>query len=159
MPLVRTEMSLPARDRQTHVPQRICNIFHRSAPHPKPVCKSLSQIVPAKVLDLRFRHGLVKASRPFLNGSSVVADWNRRPLASPRSCTTLRGGHRNIIMKGRESVLRPRKVKHPTFPVYHVRRQSVLAALAALVRTGVARQVEIWDLRDLWYAIIPARRA
>ncbi len=89
MQLVRAQMRVPPTHRKTLMPQQICNIFQRSAFHSQTACKCMSQVVPTKVLDLRFGHRVVEPVPHIFERPPVVADWNTRPLPSPRLCTTL----------------------------------------------------------------------
>jgi hypothetical protein len=90
MQLVRSQMRVPSRHRQTLMLQQVCNIFQRSAFHSQTARKCMSQVVPAKVLDPRCTHRVVEPMPPILERLAVFADRNTRPLPSPRSCTTLR---------------------------------------------------------------------
>lgn len=61
MQLVRTEMCVPPRHRQTLVSQQIRDIFERGSLHSQPARKRVPQIVPVKILGLRCDYRIVKA--------------------------------------------------------------------------------------------------
>src|SRR6202051_156142 len=130
MQLVRTEMRVPSCHRQTLVPQQISDILKWSALHSQPACERMTQVVPAKILDARFTHGVVQP---------MPSIFKRRPSFGRLEHTTSpvalivrnpEGGHRSIIQRDVYSlfVLRPRNIQQPASPVYHVPRQAILAA-------------------------------
>ncbi|SRR6266487_5151913 len=64
MQLVRTAMCVTSGHRQTLVPQQIRNIFERRPLHSQPTRKRVTQVVPMKVLELRFYYRVVKPVTP-----------------------------------------------------------------------------------------------
>src|SRR6266513_3477402 len=73
------------------MPQQVCNIFQRSAFHSQTARKCMSQVVPTKVLYVPFGHRIVEPVPPIFDWRPLVfADWNTRPLPSPRLCATLK---------------------------------------------------------------------
>ncbi len=68
MQLVRTEMRVPSCHRQTLVPQKIRDVFERSALHSQPACERMPQVVPAKILDPRFNHRIVEPMASVFEG-------------------------------------------------------------------------------------------
>jgi hypothetical protein len=60
MEFSRTEMGVAPRHRQALLPEKIGDIFKRSALHSETACERMPQIVPAKILDPRFDHRIVE---------------------------------------------------------------------------------------------------
>jgi hypothetical protein len=97
MQLVRTQMRVPSCHRQTLVPQQICYVFERSTFHPQPACKRMSQVVPAKILDLRLEHGVVEPMPPVSERLTRLLGLEHTALPVAPVVHNPQGGNRSII--------------------------------------------------------------
>ena len=113
------------------VTAQLCNIFQRSAFHSQTARKCMSQVVPTKLLDLRFGHRVVEPVPPIFARFHGLRRLEHTPSAFAPAMHNPQGGNRSIIWRDAYwlFVLRPRNVQRPTSKVYHVPRKAVLTAL------------------------------
>ena len=57
---IRTQMRVTPRHGQALVPQKIGNVFKRGALHSQPAGKRVAQVMPMKVLEVRFHNRVIK---------------------------------------------------------------------------------------------------
>src|SRR6267143_1247658 len=113
------------------MPQQVCNIFQRSAFHSQTTRKCMSQVVPTKVLDLRFGYRVVEPVPPIFERLAGLRRLEHTPSDFAPAMHTLRAATAASFSGtciGSRS-FRPRNVQHPTSKVYHVPREAVLTAL------------------------------
>jgi hypothetical protein len=63
------------------MPQQVCNIFQWSAFHSQTARKCMSQVVPTKVLDLRFGHRVVEPMPPIFERLPGLRRLEHTPFA------------------------------------------------------------------------------
>src|SRR5260370_39442354 len=97
MQLVWTQMRVPSRYRQTLVPDQVCNIFKRSALHSQTSRERMSQVVPAKIFDLRLNHCVVEPMPPVLKRLTRLFRLEHTPSAVAPVVHNPQGGNRSII--------------------------------------------------------------
>src|SRR6267142_605182 len=83
MQLVRTEMCVTPSHRQTLVPQQIRNIFERRSFHSQPARKRMPQVVPMKVLQLRFQNRVVEPVTPVFERLVRSCRYKDAPFSVP----------------------------------------------------------------------------
>ena len=124
MQLVRTEMCVTPGHRQTLVPQQIRNIFEWRSLHPQTTRKGVTQVVPMKVLELRFHYSVIK---PVATVLKRLARFCRRKDASftfPALEYRLERTDSRVVYRHvqRLLILGTWNVKLSGLPVYHVPR-------------------------------------
>src|SRR6266851_1177633 len=82
---------------RTPVPQQVCNIFKRSALHSQTTRERMSQVVPAKVLDLRLNHCVVEPMPPVFKRLTCLFGLEHTPSPLAPVVHNPQGGNRSII--------------------------------------------------------------
>jgi len=97
MQLVRTQMCVPSRHRQTLVPQQISDIFERGALHSEPTCERMPQVVPVKIFDPGLNHRAVKPMTAILQWLAGLRRLEHTSFSVAPAVHNPQGGHRSII--------------------------------------------------------------
>src|SRR4030088_2706751 len=97
MRLVRTQMRVASRHRQTLLPQQVCNAANRTTLHSKATRKCMPQVVPTKVLDLRLNHRVVEPMPPIFERFSSLGRLEHTPSPVAQAVHNPEGSKRSII--------------------------------------------------------------
>jgi len=79
------------------MPQQVCNIFQRSAFHSQTARKCMSQVVPTKVLNVRFGHYVVEPVPPIFDWLPGLRRLEHRPSAFAPAMRNPQGGNRSYL--------------------------------------------------------------
>ena len=89
MQLVRSEMRVPSRHCQTLVPRQICDIFKRCSLHSQPTRNCMPQVMPVKVLELRFDYRVIQPVTPVFERITRFYRLKDAPFSVPPLNTVL----------------------------------------------------------------------
>jgi hypothetical protein len=95
--LVRPQMRVGFRHRQTLVSQQICDVFEWSPFHPQPARKRMPQVMSSKVFDPRLNNRVVKLMPPILKRLSGFFRLKHTPFPAAPRMHNLKGGYGSIV--------------------------------------------------------------